>query len=115
MKTGLKMDVRFGSGGPTPDPSQEGIRQDAVRPPDMRFRFTSWEGSGVGRRASRSSRGFATLAVLMLAFALVVLIIGLSRFLSVFRADVRRIETKQQARVGTVETNRPSALPTAEE
>ena len=115
MKTGLKMDVRFGSGGPTPDPSQEGNRKRIYGGRTASCLIPSWEGAGVGRRASRSSRGFATLAVLMLAFALVVLVIGLSRFLSVFRADVRRIETKQQARVGTVETNRPSALPTAEE
>ena len=35
-------------GEPTPDPSEEGIRQDALRPPDTRSQFPSSEGSGVG-------------------------------------------------------------------
>jgi cell division protein FtsN len=59
---------------------------------------------------SRSSKGFATLSVLMLALALLILIIGLSRFLAGFRSEVRVVEEKQRARIGVSDTNRPPVL-----
>lgn len=61
-------------------------------------------------RPTRSSKGFATLSVLLLAFALLILVVGLSRFLAGFRGDVRILEEKQRARVGLAETNRPPVL-----
>jgi uncharacterized protein YoxC len=65
--------------------------------------------------AARRRQGFATLSVLLLAFALVVLVIGLSRYLSGFRSEVRLIEKKQRSRVAITETNRPPILRPAEE
>ena len=61
---------------PTPNPSQEGIRQGAIRPPNARFPFPSWEGSGVGfgkRSTRRSERGAFTLVEVMMAVAIFVM------------------------------------------
>jgi len=63
----------------------------------------------------RTTKGFATLSVLLLALALLVLVIGLSRFLAGFRAEVRVVEERQRARVGILETNRPPVLQPAVE
>ena len=61
---------------PTPNPSQEETRQGAVRPPNVRFPFPSWEGSGVGfgkRSTRRYERGAFTLVEVMMAVAIFVM------------------------------------------
>jgi hypothetical protein len=49
--------------------------------------------------------GFATLTVLLLALALLVMVMGLSRYVASFRRDVRLIEQEQRKRVAPPGTN----------